>query len=363
VRAAAAGLVMTLLTFFHPYDVVPMIAAVWLGAAVVGAAGRRFPRRELETAAIATAVWLPALAYNAWIFAKNPAMRAWDVQNVMTTPEPSRLVIGLGMGGALAILALVRLREMSRPLLFMAAWFAAHLVLIHLPLRFQRRMIGGIQFPTAALATFALAIWCAPPLARALSRRPTWVKWRRALGAAPVGATVLAIACAVFPLKAAGPRRIVQLEWAELRRVRYPAWVRDTEVAALRALDRIPAQGLTVFSSYEMGGLVPPWTGHKTYLGHYALTVDAQRKRGEIARFFSAGELDDVFRLDVLRRAGATHLLYGEHERALGGFDPATRPWLRETFRAEGGAGAVVIYEIDRAAVAGPGAAAAVRAP
>jgi hypothetical protein len=126
--AAGCGLVMTLLTFFHPYDVVAPTVALWLAPLIIGAVERRLPRREIETAVCATAVWLPSLLYNFWIFTQNPAMRAWDLQNQMVTPEPSRLIISLGIGGALAAAALLAVRQMPTPLLFMAAWFVSHLV-------------------------------------------------------------------------------------------------------------------------------------------------------------------------------------------------------------------------------------------
>jgi len=343
--AAGCGLVMTLLTFFHPYDVVAPTVALWIAPPIIGVVERRFPRREAETAIVATAVWLPSLLYNAWIFTHNPAMRAWDLQNEMITPEPSRLIISLGIGGALAAAALLSVRQMSTPLLFMASWFVSHLVLIHLPFRFQRRMIGGIQFPMGALAAFALAAIVSPPLVAWLARSGRAVRWRRALGPAPLGAAVLAIACVVFPFESAGPRRIVHLEWGALRAAKYPAWVRHTEVDMFARLEREHRE-CVVFCSYEMGGLVPPWTGHRTYLGHYALTIEAKRKEDEVRRFYSAGAEDDAWRRGLLASMRATHVLWTAHERALGEFDPSTRPWLREVFRAGDGEGRAVIYAV-----------------
>jgi hypothetical protein len=337
VCAVLAGLVMTVLTFFHPYDVVPLVATLCLAAAFAGIQKLRWPAREAETAALATGVLLPALAYNYWIFSNNPAMRAWDLQNLMITSEPSRLAISLGIGGALAVLALARFRTMPGPILFMAAWFVADLVLIHLPVRFQRRMIGGIQFPVGTLAAFALASFAAPWLSRRLTGIARLASWRKALGAAPLGACTLAVGLAVFPLQAATPWRIVHLEWAQLRSLRYPSWLRSAEVQALRALERAGGPAGAVVCSYEMGGLVPPYTGRRPYLGHYALTIEAQRKGRELERFFAAGREDDSWRLELLARAGATHVLWTAHERALGAFEPESRPWLKEVFRSGSG--------------------------
>jgi len=347
-RAVAAGVVMTVLTYFHPYDVIPLAAALWVAPLLIGVVERRRPQREIETAAWSTGVWLPSLIHNAWLFTENPAMRAWDLQNQMITPAPSRLIIGLGIGAPLAVLALFALRRMSVPMLFMVAWFASHLALIHLPLNFQRRMIGGVQFPMGALAAFALAVFVAPPVVHRLARWPRLVGWRRGLGAAPVGAAVLAIGCVALPFELAGPQRIVDLEWGALRAEKYPAWVRKSEREAYEALERIRDGRPVVFCSYAMGGLVPPWTGHRTYIGHYALTIDAKRKEEETVRFFSGDSADDPWRVALLARMGATHLLFTAHERGLGAFDPETRPWLRESFRAGvDGAGRAVVYAVE----------------
>jgi len=234
-------------------------------------------------------------------------------------------------------------------MLFMAAWFVSYLALIHLPISFRR--LGGVQFPMGALAAFALTAFVAPPVVARLSRWPRLVGWRRGLGAAPVGAAVLAIGCVALPFELAGPQRIVDLEWGALRAEKYPAWVRKSEREAYEALERIRDGRPVVFCSYAMGGLVPPWTGHRTYIGHYALTIDAKRKEEETVRFFSGDSADDPWRVALLARMGATHLLYTAHERGLGAFDPETRPWLREIFRAGGdGAGRAVVYAVELSA-------------
>lgn len=344
--AVGAGLLLTLLTFFHPYDVLPAVGAMWAGGAAVLVRDRRWPRREIATAAIATAVWLPSLLYNAWIFSRNPAMQAWDVQNVMTTPEWDRLVVALGIGGVLAVASLFLLRRMPRPLLLIVGWFLAHLVLIQVPVTFQRRMIGGIQFPMAALGVYTLSVWAAPMLRRLASRVGLLAALRARLGDAPVGASVLAAALFLFPLQFATPQRVHRLEFTETLAVRYPAWIRASERDALSALERLGGRDDSVFASYEMGGLVPPFAGRRAYFGHYALTIDALRKEEDVKRFFSE-ETTDVWRLEVASRAGAKHVLWTSHERALGGFDPASRPWLVEVFRAGSGPeDAAVVYEI-----------------
>jgi hypothetical protein len=65
-------------------------------------------RRDLTLSAVALGLWLPALLYNYWLFTQNPAMRAWDLQNIMITPTPLGLIVCLGVGLPLALLSCSR---------------------------------------------------------------------------------------------------------------------------------------------------------------------------------------------------------------------------------------------------------------
>lgn len=334
--ALAAGFVMAVLTCFHPYDVVTAMGVVWSGPVAIGLLERRLPKAELSASALATAVWLPAFLYNLWIFVENPAMRAWDLQNIMVTPDADKLVLVTGVSGVLAALGVLVFRRMSRVHAVMLGWFVSEQVIIHLPLRFQRRMIGGIQFPLAVLAIFGLATLLA------------WARRRAADSPSSAsGAGVLLAAASLMPLQIATPYYLLDIEWGQVRGVRYPAWIRSEESAGLRALATIAPPESRIVSSYAMGNFIPPFSGRRCVLGHYALTIDAKAKQEDLERFFS-GEADDAFRIDRLRRWSARYVFHSRHEREIGPFDPTSRPWLREVFRSgDDPANAVAIYEVE----------------
>jgi hypothetical protein len=206
----------------------------------------------------------------------------------------------------------------------MLSWLVAVLVLIHLPFRFQRRMMGGMQFPLAALSCTALAVTIVPLIARAFRR------WRSALD--PLGMRVLTLALLLAPLNVVTPCYLQQEQWRQVRKLRYPSWLRAEEFEALGALDMIAPDGAKAIASYEIGNFVPPLAGIGTYIGHPALTVDSKSKGADVVRFFAGGTEDDTWRQELLRRWGIEYVLYTQRERALGSFDPSTRPWLREVF-------------------------------
>jgi hypothetical protein len=354
--SAAAGGVLLLLTFFHPYDTVNVMGAIWAAPVALGLLDRRWPWREWRATVIATAIWLPSLLYNLYIFLNNPAMRAWDLQNLMITPGPRRLAFSLGIGGVLSVVAAAGFTRLRREQAVMLAWLVSTLVIIHLPLRFQRRMMGGIQFPLAVLATAAIACvllpllfrWLLPLLSprrrksRAGEPRGSGAPVRvgegtaapRRAGAGPFGLGwgTLAAAAVIAPLQLATPYYLQDIEWAELRRLRYPAWLQVEQWTAIRALEDLGPAESVVLASYEIGNYVPPLSGQRCVIGHYALTVDALAKKAAVARFFAAGEEDDPWRLEFLRRWSVGYVVVTAYERELGEFDPAGRPWLEEVF-------------------------------
>jgi hypothetical protein len=339
--SVGAGLGLALLTFFHPYDAVSLMGALWTAPLLFGLRDRRWSFQEWKQPLITSAVWLPSFLYNFAVFTANPAMRAWDQQNLMPTPVPKRLIICLGAGLLLSFLALLLPRRLSRAHLVMAAWLLSTLVIIHLPLRFQRRMMGGIQFPLAALGVAGVAC-VVVPLLQALIR----FGGRRAEIPDTAGGICLALVALMTPAWCATPVYLLRDEWANVRSAVYPAWLLQEEVAALRFLEARGVPDSRVLASYEMGNWVPPYTGLRCVLGHYALSIDSEGKKRDIEKFFSAGAEADAWRREALGRWKVSYILSTPHERALGAFNPSTRPWLREVFAAGNDpARAVRVYE------------------
>jgi hypothetical protein len=325
--SASAGGVLFLLTLFHPYDTVTALATLWTAPLLFGLAERRLPRSELIHTAIATAVATPAIAYDLILVRTNPAIRAWDLQNVMVTPELGALVMCFGVNLVLTIILLPKFRSLGRPQLAMLAWLVSVLAVIQLPLRFQRRMMGGLQLPIAALACTAVVIVLVPLLAR---RIRSWRDGSRA--GDPVGWRALALVLVLVPLNVVTPCYVHQDQWRAVRRFAYPSWLGIEESKAMTELDRIAPEGAVAMASYEIGNFIPPRAGIRAFYGHPALTIDSKARGAEVTRFYAAGPEDDTWRRELLRLWNVEYVLYTSRERALGSFDPSTRPWLEEVF-------------------------------
>jgi hypothetical protein len=148
------------------------------------------------------------------------------------------------------------------------------------------------------------------------------------------GWACMALVLLMSPAWFATPPYLLADEWANIRAATYPAWLLEEEVEGLRFLESHAPPDSRVLASYEMGNWIPPYTGVRCVLGHYALTIASEEKKREIARFFSAGADSNEWRREALERWKATFVMWTRHERALGGFDPSTAPWLTEVFAA-----------------------------
>lgn len=333
--ALGAGAVLFVLTFFHPFDVVPLAGTIAAAPLAFSVLRGGTLARDLRLSAIAVGPCLPAVLYNAWLFRHNAAMRAWDLQNVYPSPSPLGLLVALGVGFPLALLSGLALRRMGRPLIVLWVWLGAVLVSIQLPLRFQRKMLAGVQYPVAGLAVAAIFLVILPRLARGRERGP-----------APVWAA-LTLLLVLVPAQAATPYYLWRNEWTRLRRHEHPSWLPAPLVAAFAHLAKAPGAEAVIVASYETGNYIPHYTGKRCVIGHYALTADAGRRKADVERFFSGSAADDSWRLSALDRWRARYLVHGPYERALGSFDPSTRPWLRLLqVEGAGGKGETALYEV-----------------
>jgi uncharacterized membrane protein len=102
-----------------------------------------------------------------------------------------------------------------------------------------------------------------------------------------------------------------------------------------------------VLSNLETGQFVPMLTGARSFLGHWAQTLDFFGKQAAVRAFFDGSTGDDE-RLETLRRYSVDYVFYGPEEARLGDYDPAGSPFLSEVFSQ----GAVVVYQVQADAVA-----------
>lgn len=321
ILAVLASLALGLI---HPYTllIADLLPILYWG--VEGLRTRRVAWRGLAVVAAMGAAQAPLLAYDLWVFHTQPIFAGWSAQNVTLSPPLRIYLWGYGVLLVLGAVGTVAwARWGGQGLAFPLLWIGLVAVLIHLPWNLQRRFLEGVSVPLGLLAGVGLAEGFLP---QGGGRRPRW-RWMAL-------ALIVALAAMSNLYLTAG------LTLAAATRAPALFWPADL-LAGVDWLGQNTLWEETVLASREVGNLIPAGIGHRVVLGHGMETVDFEAKREAVTRFYAAGT-PDVERLALLKQWGVAYVLRGPEERALGGFNPATVPYLEPVFRQ----GEVTVYRV-----------------
>jgi hypothetical protein len=215
------------------------------------------------------------------------------------------------------------------------AWFLSHFILIYIPLNFQIHLLSGWQVVTAILATIGLYKRVLPWLGKRFQKIP---RERLALYASA------ALLLAVIPVNV----YLIGWRFIDLRRAENPFYLRKTEVAALDYLESQVKSKDVVLASLDIGQFVPALTGARSFLGHWAQTLDYYGKEKLVNTFFDPATAD-ADRENTLRQYHISYVFYGPEEIELGSFDPASASYLTEVYNE----GDTKVYKVDPSLVTG----------
>ncbi len=288
---------------------------------------RQIPWREMGLTAIVVLISAPVLLYNGYVFWANPVFRVWAEQNLILSPHPLHYISGYAIVALLAIggIGYVLQRSESEGL-FLASWVLVVPPLLYIPFNLQRRLIEGFQIPLCILASLGLARYVLPAvthsgLTRSLTRfrRYTRPKLRRF------------VTTAIILLTMPSNLLLIATSLIQVSRPSPPIFHEGMELEAMDWLAAHTQPSDTILSSYEVGNYIPARAGNRVFLGHGPETIYVEEKEDIVRQFFQA-QTSDARREEILRQYNIAYLFYGPAERALGDFQPATKPYLEEAF-------------------------------
>lgn len=326
-----------LLSVQHAYDMFIIYPVIGLYALFIWVRDRRFPMYLFKFGVIVVlvSVW-PAL--HAFLITRiDPIWAGVLAQfgNAGAFTPTWGLPILMGVAWLLAIWALdIRTpwRERDDTHLFIMAWFLAHFPLVYIPLDFQIHLLSGWQIVTAVLATIGIYTRVVPLLSLWFKNRPPaqLARWAS-----------IALVLIVLPTNL----YIYAWRFYDLRRFDYPYFIETDKLDALRYLESTVSSRDVVLASETLGQYVPALTGARSYVGHWAQTLDYYTKRDNVQAFFDAATAE-AERERILRDHRVSYVLFSNLERALpdegGDFDPSTAPYLTEVYANE----VVTIYQV-----------------
>ncbi len=249
----------------------------WLSTFVVGAGGA-----------------LP-LVYELAATYTNPALAAWNAQNI--TPAPPLLDFLLGFLPAIAAACFATRairREPTRGMRLLVAWCAVGFVLTYLPLALQRRFMAGWMIPIAGLAAIGLE--------EMRVSRPRLGRY--------FASTVL-VCSFITPL-------LVLLSGIGAIQAQDEAiYLMPGESGALAWIAQQTPMGSLVLAAPGTGLLIPAYTGRRVVYGHPFETVRADVEKAWVESIYQ-GEISPDALAAQLAQRGVGYIYYGPRESEIG---------------------------------------------
>jgi hypothetical protein len=284
--------------------------AVWLRT-------RTFPGALALRAAIAAVPAGVMLLYTLLAVGANPALSAFQAQNLLLSPHPAHLIAGYGLYVILALPALGwawRRGGRDARFLLLLAWIVAAPLLAYVPVEIQRRLVEGVFVPLCILAAAGMHLG----LLRWLQRRAG--RW--AVSAVALTLVGLAALTPALTLLYSAVNVLVPPTAA-------PFYHASDELAALDWLNANASPDSVALAADPItANYLPARTALRGYYGHPIETLDVRRKQASARRFF-AGEMDAAERCAFLTESRIGHVLDGPIPAPLDAM-----PELRAAFEA-----------------------------
>lgn len=340
--AAGVGL---LLTLQHAYDllIIGLIPAGTLGLMLLR--DRRIPWFGVRVLALLGLIATPPAAYFTLLTTTSPLWRQVLAQFAnagVYTPPPHHLFVLMGVpliiafiGVCWGLFAILRsmpgsvggihsvLASADTTDLLLWSWLIIGFFLLYVPTDFQIHMLNSWQIPVALIAARTLYRRLLPQLAQ---------KQHLLERAIPLLVVLLVI-----------PTNLYLTAWRvyDLGRFEAPYFLTRGEDNALAWLEQQATGNTVVLSGLQLGQFVPVRSDARTFLGHWAQTVDYYEKERQVQSFFDGATSDDT-RLTLLDRFDVTYVIYGREERSFGSFAPERAPFLEPVYNSDG----ISIYRV-----------------
>ena len=249
--------------------------------------------RVFPAAAVLFGAGLVVLAQYWQVYAQ-PLMRAWNEQNVTTSPPVWDVLISFSPAILFAladIFHLIRRGGLADIEKIVLLWFVSSLVLILIPFSLQRRFLFGFYIPTAILAVIGIN-YLFPR-----KNRPVFA----VVLVLSVLTNILLLPGGVLAVAGGNPRLVIHEE----------------ELSAFDWLNENSESGSVLLCSPGLGNFVPAYTQNRVLYGHPFETPHAEVMAALVDGFYSGeGGMDDE--LAVLSEYDVAWVIMGPREREIG---------------------------------------------
>ena len=259
----------------------------------------------------------PWLLYDFWVSRNHPVISAWNLQNQTVSPPVQNYILGYGLVLILAVVGIWRTKPaQTKEGRLLLSWLVTGVILLYIPVPFQRRLSLGIFFPMAALAGLG---W------HSLTSNITRSRLLTAM-------LILLILPSNLLVVSAGLLGVTQGRSAV---VHY-----EDELSAYKWAAENLLQGSLILAAPETGNRIPAFAPLRVLYGHPFETPNAEVQKQKVEELFNTGGIASSG-MQTLLEEGVEYVFYGPREQEIG--NPA---WLSD-LELIGKFGEVRIYKVN----------------
>ncbi len=317
--AVYAGLILMLLANIHTYDVITL-AIIWSLYSLYSLIRRPRDVYPIYGGLVAVLVAIPMVAYQLHFYLTEPVFR---IRATVPTLSPHLKWYAMGYGPLILLAAFGVWRAIRQRLNIglLLCWVAAGLIAIELPLRFQRKLIMGTHIPLALIAAMGLV-----GLTSRLKPRAATV------------VIALVMAFMFFGNLDFMMRDVMYVQENRSQTIAHVPFISDQELGAFEYLRTHAGPKDIILATPATTVLIPGYTGHTVYCGHWGETVKFMPKLKELVRFYLPGSPNDQ-RLAFLKARGITYVVdyhnTGNAKTDVEDFREKLVPFLKPVFETD----------------------------
>ena len=215
----------------------------------------------------------------------DPVLSIWNQQNITESPDLLDLVISLSPCLILAILGAVKGWKNQHGRLIIG-WVAVCLILVFIPWNLQRRFLTGIYVPLAGLCVFGV---------EAIIEKIS-IKFRT---------VTIILVCLILPTNIVVILSGIQAASCQDQKI----YISSAISEGLDWIKGNSEQDAIVLASGNNGLFIPSMTGRQTVYGHPFETIDAEKEKIFVEKFFQ-GDLSAEMSQDQLDLKGVDYIFY-----------------------------------------------------
>ncbi|MBI2558023.1 hypothetical protein HYW20_01765 [Candidatus Woesearchaeota archaeon] len=290
-----------ILGFEHVYSVITLCLAIGVFILIRFFSEKSIEWKKVGHLAIFAAIVSVPIIYNFIVFTKISVFVSWNAQNALETPRIPYVIAGYGLMFVALILTILSKKTETKKedVWFLVYWILIVFILIYSPFNIQRKFLEGVHIPFGIITGIFLFRLLKPKVSRVADNNK---------------ASYLIFLIVIFMILTNIYVYTIMITNLDNGRGYFPysvnRYLYREEAEALNWLAENSKPDEAILSTYNIGNYIPAYMNRRVYLGHWAQTIDFEKKAKEVNDFYRMEK--QISNLDKIK-----YVWYGVDEKML----------------------------------------------